>query len=158
MFFKLKFCTIKNILIDLNILIVKQYNIFNLKMSFNKKKAILEEYSDINRISNMKSNNNNNSINLKQEYLNIKRKRGKDIEKEEKDDSNETHTETRDTIFRKRINEKEITISDSPENNLEINNKNAKKLQNNKKRLNRFMRKKREHFIKLREESRKIFL
>ena len=122
-------------------------------MSFNKKKAAFKEHPDINRISNMKSNINN--INLKQEYLNIKRKRGKDIEKEEKDDSNETHTETRDTVFRKRINKKEVTISDSPENNSETNNKNANQPQNNKKRLNRFMRKKREHFIKLREENKK---
>ena len=99
----------------------------------------------------------NPNVNIKNQNLNIKRKRGKNFELEEKDDSNETHTENKDTIFRNRINKKVSATSDSPkmENYLKINNNTLKKFQSNKKRLNRFMGMKRERFLKLKNGNKK---
>ena len=124
-------------------------------MNPKKQKVVLEKHLVSNRIKMGKKANPN--INIKNPNLNLKRIRGNNFEIEEKDDSNETHTETKDTIFGTRINKKVLTTSDSQkkENYLKIDNNTTKKFQKNK-RANRFMRKKRERFIKFKKGNKKI--
>ena len=124
-------------------------------MNPKQQKVVLEKHLVSNRIKMGKKANPN--INIKNPNLNLKRIRGNNFEIEEKNDSNETHTETKDTIFGTKINKKVLTTSDSPkkENYLKINNNTTKNFQKNK-RANRFMRKKRERFIKFKKGNKKI--
>ena len=124
-------------------------------MSSSQQKVFLGEHSDKNRIKMRKKVDPN--INIRNQNLNIKRKRGNNFEMEEKDDSNETHTETKDTIFGTRINKKVLATFESPkmENYLKSNNDATTKIQNNKKRANRFIGMKRESFIELKKGNKK---